>query len=139
MTKMRNQNRAVHRQRMFWVDIPAAECSEGTHTSEKLAQNHEVIRNICDRADNQYQISAVLDIRLKPLSEGKAMIVEIKVMNSFFDIGLELLRSRVRSHRKSNRYLYLYKCFTATKAVWWRVKRSIKIKSADQTIWNQYL
>ena len=77
---------------MFWVDIPAAEYSEGTYTSEKVAQNHEVVRKICERADNQDQISAVLAIRLKPLSEGRAEILQIKVMNSLFDIGLELLR-----------------------------------------------
>ena len=119
----------VHRQCMFWVDIPDAECSEGKYTSEKVAQNHELVRKICERADNQDQISAVLAIRLKSLSEGRARILQIKAMNSFFDIGLVLLRSRVRSQGKRIQCLHLYKCFTAIKAVWWRVERSIKIKS----------
>ena len=66
----------VHRQCMFWVDIPAAECSEGTYTSEKVAQSHEVVRKICERSDNQDQISAVLAIRLKPLSEGSLFMFD---------------------------------------------------------------
>ena len=35
-------------------------------------------------------LSAVLAMRLKPLSEGRTRILQIKAMNSFFGIGLEL-------------------------------------------------
>ena len=67
MTKTRNQKMPVDRQCVFWANIPATDCSEGAHTSEKVAQNHEVVRKICEWTDNQDQISAVLTMGLESL------------------------------------------------------------------------
>ncbi len=105
---MINQNIPVDRQCMFWANIPATDCSEGACTSEKVAQNHEVVRKICEWADNQDQITAVLTIRLWPFSEGRARILQIKVINSFFNIGLELLRSRVRSNKRKPFFMFVF-------------------------------
>ena len=112
-----------------WANIPVTDCSEGAYTSEKVAQNHEVVRKICEWTDNQDQISAVLTMRLESLCERGARVFRIKVMNSFFDIGLKRLRSGI----------YLHKGITAVEAVWCRIERSIKIESADHAIWNQFL
>jgi len=46
MTIMRNKSMTVHRYYMLWVDILAAECSVGTHTSEKVEQIHEVVEGL---------------------------------------------------------------------------------------------
>ena len=96
MTKTGNQNMPVGRQCVLWANIPVTDCSEGAYTSEKVAQNHEVVRKICEWADNQDQISAVLTMRLESLCERGARVFRIKVMNSFFDVRLEFLRSGIR-------------------------------------------
>ena len=117
---MINQGIPVERQCMFWVYIPAAVFSEGAYTSKKVAQNHKVVRKVCERAIKQDQISAVLAMRIEFLCKRRARILRIKAMNSFFTVGLKLLRSGVRSHGKSSQRFHLHKGFTTIEAVWWR-------------------
>ena len=59
----------VDRQCVFWVSIPASDFSEGAYMSEKAAQNHEVVRKICECIDYQDQISTVLTMRFESLRE----------------------------------------------------------------------
>ena len=100
VTKVRYQNMPVHGQRVLWADVPAVNRFQGTSSSEKVAQDHEVVRKIGKRANNQYKISAIFTMRLENLCERGAWVLQIEIMGSFFGVGLILLRSGIRCYGK---------------------------------------
>ena len=59
VTKTRHRNMPVNCQRVLWADAPAVDRFQGTSSSEKVTQDHEVFRKMGKRANNQYKISAI--------------------------------------------------------------------------------
>ncbi len=60
MTEMRHQNLPVHSQRVFLIDVTAVNRIEGTNSTKKVTQNHDIIRKMCKRTYDQCEVSAIL-------------------------------------------------------------------------------
>ena len=96
MTIVRHQNIPVNCQRVLRADVPAVNRFEGTSSSKKVTQDHEIVRKIGKRADDQYEVSAIITMRLENLCERGARILQIEIMGAFFGVSLNLLRSGIR-------------------------------------------
>ena len=90
----------VHSQRVLWADVPAVNRFRGTGSSEKVTQDHEIVRKLAKRAAYQYEISAIFTMRLENLCERGAWILKIEIMGAFFGVSLNLLRSGIRCYAK---------------------------------------
>jgi hypothetical protein len=55
----------VHCQCVLWADVPAINCFKGSGFSEKVTQDHEIVRKIGKRTDNQYEVSAICNMGLE--------------------------------------------------------------------------
>ena len=80
----------VHCQRVLRANVPAVNRFQGTRSSEKVAQDHEIVRKIDKRANNQYKISAIFAMRLENLCERGAWVLQIEIMGAFFGVSLNL-------------------------------------------------
>ena len=47
----------VYCQRVLRADVPAVNRIKGTSSSKKVTQDHEIVRNVGKRADDQYEVS----------------------------------------------------------------------------------
>ncbi len=74
VTKMRYQNMPVECQRVLRADVPAVNRFKGTSSSKKVTQDHEIVRKIGKRADNQHETSAIFTMRLENLYKRGARI-----------------------------------------------------------------
>jgi len=139
MAKTRHQNLPVHRQRVLRADVPAMNRFEGTSSSKKVTQDHEIIGKVCKRADDQHEVSAIFAMRLEDLCERGARILQIEIMGAFLDVRLNLLRSDIRCHGEGRQSFELNKGFTVVKAIGWRVEWGIKKETSDPTIRDHLL
>ena len=83
----------------------------------KVTQDHEIVRKIGKRADDQYEVSAIFIMRLENFCERGAWILQIEIMGAFFGVSLNLLRSGIRCHGKRRQSFELNKGFTVVKAI----------------------
>ena len=60
-------------------------------SSDKVTQDHVVVRKIGKRADNQYKISAIFTMRLENLCERGAKVLQIDIMGAFFGVSLNFM------------------------------------------------
>ena len=109
VTKMRYQNMPAHCQCVLRADVPADNRFQGTSSSKKVTQDHEVVRKIGKIANYQNEVSAIFTVRLEKLCERGAWILQ---MGAFFGVSLNLLRSGIRCHGKRRQSFELNKVFT---------------------------
>ena len=88
----------VHCQCVLRADVPAVNRFKGTSSSKKVTQDHEIVRKIGKRADDQNEVSAIFTMRLENLCERGARILQIEIMDAFLGVSLNLLRSDIRCH-----------------------------------------
>ena len=98
VTKMRHQNMPVHCQCVLRADVPAVNRFMGTSSSKKVTQDHEIVRKIGKRADDQNEVSTIFTMRLENVCERRAWVLQIEIMGAFFGVRLNLLRSGIRCH-----------------------------------------
>ena len=83
----------VHCQGVLRADVPAGNRFEGTSSSKKVTQGHEIVRKIGKRADDQNEVSAIFTMRLENLCKRGAGVLQIDIMGVFYGVRLNLLRS----------------------------------------------
>ena len=59
----------VHCQRVLRPYVPAVNRFDGTSSSKKVTQDHEIVRKIGKRANDQNEVSAIFTMKLENLCE----------------------------------------------------------------------
>lgn len=125
---MLQQKLPVHSQRVPRTNTPVVdrgnELVQGSH-----AQNHEIIRKICKRTDNQHKISSILAGRSENLSERGA-----RVRFSMSEWTCCALAFGVMA-RDAKVLLKLNKDFSVIETVWRRVEAS-RVKPSEFIYWR---
>ena len=85
-----------HSQYVLRADVPAVNRFKGPSSSKKVTQDHEVVRKIGKRADDQNEVSAIFTTRHESLCErGAWRVLQIEIMGTFFGVGMSFLWTKL--------------------------------------------